>query len=315
MWRALLRIERRLPENVRRRLSSILARLREERTPRSRAMIPMNRAYTLAAAAVRCRLAEQRPDDLAILDSLTAADVSVYKGTYDSVENVLDRLGVPYTMNPDPRRAGRVVFANCSKERDPKLLRHIEPHVRDGAWLVSSDWSLSNVVQRAFPDSIRYNGATKSRDEVVAVEPALDSVWSDVVVLGVDPQWWLECGSQPIEILNRERVRVEAASHEMLLRFDAPEVAVRFDWERGHVYHVVSHFWLKRSRMPDERYKRPVAEFLTAGLRLSDESAARVIDDAQVLTKDLNFAMIQSAAMATELVAHLCVQSRRAYAN
>ena len=92
-------------------------------------------------------------------------------------------------------------------------------------------------------------------------------------------------------------------------------MAVRFDWEQGHVFHVVSHFWLKKSRMPDDRYKRPATEFLTAGLRLSPESAARVVAESGVVTKDLNFAMIQSAATATELVAHLCVQAKRAAEN
>ena len=46
---------------------------------------------------------------------------------------------------------------------------------------------LRNVVEAAFPNTVRFNGAQQSKDEVVAVEPALDGVWSDVVVLGADP--------------------------------------------------------------------------------------------------------------------------------
>jgi hypothetical protein len=78
-------------------------------------------------------------------------------------------------------------------------------------------------------------------DEVISVEPSLNSLWSDVVVLGADPQWWLEGSSHPISILNPEKVAIEAASHDLLSRHSAPVVAVSFDWGKGHVFHVISH--------------------------------------------------------------------------
>ncbi|NEO57050.1 MAG: hypothetical protein F6K54_30670 [Okeania sp. SIO3B5] len=52
-------------------------------------------------------------------------------------------------------------------------------------------------------------------------------MWSEVVVLGADPQWWLEASSHPIEILN-PKVTIEAASHDLLVRHKAPVVAVPF---------------------------------------------------------------------------------------
>src|SRR3712207_8618212 len=48
-----------------------------------------------------------------------------------------------------------------------------------------------------------------------------------------DPQWWLEGSSHAIEVLDPERVRVEAASHDLLVKYDAPVVAVSFPWGRG----------------------------------------------------------------------------------
>jgi hypothetical protein len=275
-------------------------------------MDTMTKAYALAAAAVRQRFAEQCPDHLATLADIRKRDIAVFSGTYDSVERVLDLLDLPYIRNPKKVSAG-LVFANCSNSMNKDLVGAIEPHVRAGAWLVSSDWSLKNVVQEAFPGTVRHTGKSTG-DEVVAVEAGLDSLWSDVVIPGADPQWWLEGGSFPIAILDEERVRVESASHEMLVRYQAPAVSVRFDWGAGHVFHVISHFWLKRSRVPDQRYRGPCTEFLQRGMRLSEEGIAKVLSAVKVEPEDLTFAAIQSAATSTELVAQLCTHAKRAQA-
>jgi hypothetical protein len=278
-------------------------------------MTEMEKAYQLAAAAVRQRLAEQHAADLEVLDEIGKGDLAVFSGSFDSVQEVLRRLKVPFTRDPSPAKlTAGLVFANCSSEPNPQLVERIEPHVRGGGWLVSSDWSLQNVVQAAFPNTVRRKGGKNTGNEVVAVEPALASTWSEVVVLGADPQWWLESSSYPIEVLDPQHVRVEAASHELLVRYGAPAVAVRFDWEAGHVFHVISHFWLKQSRVPHERYRRPCTEFLKAGMRLSDEGIERVLKQAKARPEDMTFAAIQSAATSTELIAQLCIHCRRARA-
>jgi len=278
----------------------------------------MERAYDLAAVAVRRRFAEQHPDRLAVLDSLNRRNVAVYSGTYDHVEEVLARLGVPFWRDPNPRRLAKaaVAFANCSAQPSPDLVSRAEGFVRDGGWLVSSDWSLTNVVQVSFPNTVRRRPGPHTGDEVVAVEPDRDSLWSEVVVVGADPQWWLETSSHPIEIIDPQKVRVEAASHELLVRYDAPAVSVRFDWHRGHVFHVISHFWMTRTRTPPRaRYAGPSTDFLKVGMRLSDEGIEEVLSQVGLRAADLNFAAIQSAATSTELVAQLCIRAARCREN
>ncbi len=181
--------------------------------------------------------------------------------------------------------------------------------MRKGGWLVSTDWSLANVVERCFPNTVGRKHGQNSNDEVVAVEPDLNSLWAEVVVLGADPQWWLESASYPIDILDKEKVRVEAASHELMVRYEAPAVAVRFDWGDGHVYHVISHLWLKRTRTPNQpRYAEPCSGFLREGwdCRRSYREGARRYAKSE---RDFNFATIQSAATSTELVAQLCIEA------
>ncbi len=272
-------------------------------------MSDMETAYKIAALAVRQRLAEQHPESLRALDRLRGRDVAVYAGSFDHVEEVLKCLRVPFTLNP--KAAGtdaRVVFANCSSNYDGALLKAARGLVEDGRWLVSSDWGLGYLVQPTFPNTVRYTSRATA-DEVVSVEANRESLWADVVVPGADPQWWLEGSSHSIEVLDSERVQIEAASHDLLRKYEAPVVAVRFGWGRGHVFHVISHFWHRRSRTPSERYAGPGAEFLRAGMRLSDDGIDQVLRQAKAQPDTVNFAQLQSAATATELVAQLCVRA------
>jgi len=60
---------------------------------------------------------------------------------------------------------------------------------------------------------------------------------------GQHPQWWLEGGSYPIDIIDKQRVQVLAHSDEMGSKYKAAPVVVRFKHEDGEVIHVVSHFY------------------------------------------------------------------------
>lgn len=266
----------------------------------------MRRAYVLAAHAVRARLADQRPDLLAGLDALTGRDVHVVRGVHDSVQAVLGCLEVPCREAAAfaPGEAA-ITFGNCGwRPSDPAAVTR---WVEGGGWLVTSDWAL-DVVQQCFPQTIA-RATGQSGDEVVGIEPAADSAFSDVVVLGCDPQWWLEAASYPIEVLAPDRVIVEAASHELLKRFGAPAVATRFDWGAGHVFHVISHFWLKKTRQADARHQGTAADFLRSGMRLEPARIAQVFEAAGIGPEAVDFAAAQSAVTSTELIVRLCVDA------
>lgn len=272
-------------------------------------MTDMQTAYQVAATAVRQRFGEQHPEDLKILNNISKDEVAVYSGSFDRVEDILNCLGVPVLMNPDANKLeAKIIFVNCSGSYHQDLISQLARQVEAGKWLVSSDWALGHLIAKAFPNTVQWTQRSTS-DEVIAVEPSLNSLWSEVVVLGAEPQWWLESSSHPIEILNFEKVRIEAASHELLVRYNAPVVAVSFDWGKGHVFHVISHFWCKRSRTPTPRHQAPCTDFLKTGMKLSDEGVEKVLHQAGINPYTLNFAQIQSAATSTELVAQLCVRA------
>ncbi len=269
-------------------------------------------AYKTAALAVRRRWAEQHADDLATLDGVRPGDVAVYSGSYDQAEEVFRCLRVPVTVDPDPvKLKALIVFVNCSGGYKSGLVENIGRHVQSGKWLVTSDWALDQLLERAFPNTLRWNKKSTGT-EVVSVEPSMESLWAETVVLGATPQWWL-WGSHPFEVVDSERVTIEAVSHDLLTRYDAPVVAAGFDWGMGHVFHVISHFWAKTTATPTLRYTGPGTDFLRAGMRLSEPGIDHVLREAKIAPDTVNFAMLQSAVTATELVAQLCVRAKRAH--
>ncbi|MEM9068800.1 MAG: hypothetical protein AAGE52_09850 [Myxococcota bacterium] len=263
----------------------------------------MTHAYKLAAAAVRRRYTDQRPETLRALRRLSKSDVAVLTGVHDSVQHVLSALGIPHTMDPK-KLTQQVVFVNCAGGYDPKRGAALEAHARAGGLVVSSDWALDTIA-RAFPGTVR-RAPKATKDEVVAVEATQGSLWDEIVVLGADPQWWLEGSSYPVVIEDSDRVRVEAASHEMLAQYDSPIVAVSFPWHAGAVFHLVSHFWLKRTRNVGGRYAGPAAEFMRTGLGLDEAAIAELTRGSAA--DGVNFASLQSAATSAELVARLCAE-------
>lgn len=84
--------------------------------------------------------------------------------------------------------------------------------------------------------------------------------------------WWLESSSYPIEILDKKKVKVLVRSDELKRRYKHDAVIVSFEWGKGIVYHMISHFYLQRSetRTKKQGSYRPLliglAEPIKAGI-------------------------------------------------
>ena len=61
------------------------------------------------------------------------------------------------------------------------------------------------------------------------------------------PVWWLESSSYPIEILDKKKVKVLVRSNELKKRYKHDPVIISFEYGKGVVYHMISHFYLQRS--------------------------------------------------------------------
>ena len=204
------------------------------------------------AGIVLGRLKDGRPGDYKALGELKNENILVITGVYDHVEQVLDGLKVPH-LALTPKKFDRTksdktcaILVDCPGFLNGTEIARVRKWVENGGYLFTTDWALSTV-EKMFPGYIRQGGRQTSEDWV-AVAPVkameghayLKDVFSP---LKGRPQWWLEEGSFPIQVVDAGKVQVLIDSSEMKKRYGEGAVAVAFDYGQGKVLHVCSHFY------------------------------------------------------------------------
>ncbi|MBK04553.1 MAG: hypothetical protein CL920_14770 [Deltaproteobacteria bacterium] len=221
----------------------------------------MRKAYQAASKLSKTLLEQEAPEDAKFLSELSESDVIVLRGCYDFGETIFELAEIPYTLiDPDTiqdieLRDEQIIFVNCpGSEVTERGIERIKSFVEQGGLLVTTDWSLKHVIERAFPKTIKYNG-TATGDDVVRIvyEPIDDTFLKGLLDPNDDPQWWLEGSSYPIEILD-ESVRVLVSSKEMKEKYGEAPIVVAFEIGKGKVYHMTSHFYLQRSETRNKRH-------------------------------------------------------------
>ncbi|MBI5494332.1 MAG: hypothetical protein HY904_04845 [Deltaproteobacteria bacterium] len=204
-----------------------------------------------AADLLERRMRNTRPEDWNLLKAVEGRQIVVVRGSMDHIEQVLTAARIRHTVIEPEQvakadlNADQIVMVDCPGYMPDAGVRRLERFVRAGGLLYTTDWALLNVVQKAFPRTIRHNGGSTG-DHVTAVQVGEhdDNLMSNMLLSkGGQPQWWLEGGSYPIEILDKKRVTVLASSEQMRRKYGSAPVVVRFRWEDGEVVHVVSHFY------------------------------------------------------------------------
>ncbi|MHB8876376.1 MAG: hypothetical protein ACYC8T_22005 [Myxococcaceae bacterium] len=233
-----------------------------------------------AADLLHARLANQRPDDAALLKAVKGKDVVVVAGSMDHIEQVLAAARIPFTLI-DPAqvadhqlRSSMVLMVNCPGTMPDAGVKRVERFVRAGGLLYTTDWALQSVIMKAFPGTIAFSGrGTESEVVPVKIDKASDNLMSNMLLRkGSEPRWWLEGGSFPIKVLDPKKVEVLAHSEQMGRSYGASPVVVHFRWEDGEVIHVVSHFY----RQMDTKGPQVAAADLVEtfeGLSKEDKSA------------------------------------------
>lgn len=210
-----------------------------------------DRSERAAAEILQRRLKHESPEELRLLGAVQEKDVIVVGGTYDHIEDVLRQAKIRHRVIAPEQVASTellnsmIVMVDCPGTIGPKGLARLERFVRAGGLLYTTDWALTNVIERAFPGTVRHNGGSTG-DHVVPVEisETADDMMSRVLLTkGSKPQWWLEGASYPITIVDPTRVRVIASSKAMAKQYGAGPVVVRIRWHDGEIIHVVSHFY------------------------------------------------------------------------
>jgi hypothetical protein len=267
------------------------------------------RAYKEGARMTRERIAREAPLDAEALAGVQAADIVVVSGIYDQVEQVLDALEMPCTrIGPGQLaevdlRPQQLLVVNCPGEVGPVAIERIRDFVTEGGSLFTTDWALSHVVQPAFPGTVEFN-RRPTADDVVPIE-ILDH--DNPFLAGVidgrdDPQWWLEGSSYPITVVDPARVQVLITSRRMERRYGEAPIAVLIRWGQGEVFHMVSHYYLQRTELRNDRHRSGAATYFA-------EKGMAVPADADL--EGLALGDLESAAGSSRFIANVIAQKKR----
>ena len=214
----------------------------------------MKAANQAAAGILTSRMERDRSDDMRLLRESARAEVIVVTGSYDRVQEVLGVLELKHIVIPPHLLAKmnilptQVLMINCPGHVPAEAIPRIRSFVERGGFLFTTDWALTNVVEKAFPKYVRWNRRTTGNEVIkVRVKKNVDLL-QQVQLKGRHPRWWLEGSSYPIEVLDRKNVEVLIHSTELEKSHGHGAVAVRFRHGDGLVLHIISHFYLQQGK-------------------------------------------------------------------
>ena len=181
----------------------------------------------------------------------------------------------------------------------PAEIIKVRDFVAAGGSLFTTDWALRNVIEPAFPGLVEYNDRSTG-DDVVGIEVVdSDSPYLQGVLDGADdPQWWLEGSSYPIRVLDPERVRVLIRSGELGEKYGECAVAVVFEFGKGEVFHMISHYYLQRTELRSERHAMSAADY-------ASEKGVMFSPAMSEMVNDLSLGEVEAAATSARLFANI----------
>ena len=266
----------------------------------------MSTAYRVAQEMIKDKLKDVDEGMAAEFEELGQSEVIVSTGVHDNIEQVFNGIGLKHNLiNPqqfekidlDP---DKIIFINCPGNVTSKGLRNLVTFVEKGGFLFTTDWALRHVIEPGFPGYIKYNNRPTS-DEVVRVDILAeeDPFLQSLIGPNDDPQWWLEGSSYPIEILNHKEVDILIKSKEIEKKYGESAVFVTFDYGKGKIYHMISHFYLQRAETRTARHAKSGAEYANEKLNMDQYRKEKYmnmgIDDANL--SDVEAAYSSSSIM------------------
>ncbi|MFX0091305.1 MAG: hypothetical protein ACFFBD_06030 [Candidatus Hodarchaeota archaeon] len=274
----------------------------------------MKKAYEASSRLLRERLAKERPEDLKLLDDIEEADIIVVEGQYDHAQVNFKLAGIPHKVISPPTvdsleiTSDQLLFINCPGSGiGDKGIKVIQHFVGGGGMLVTTDWALLHVLEKAFPGVVKYN-QQPTRDDVVRVEildGGEDSFIHNVIDKTDDPQWWLEGSSYPIQILDQEKVKVLVTSKEMEEKYGEAPILISFKVGEGEVIHMTSHFYLQRTETRTKRHAKSGESY--AMEKGFTQEQAKAMNNLQ----DLSVAEVESAYTSQAFMADMVMKQKK----
>jgi hypothetical protein len=273
----------------------------------------MDRAYKIADELIKDKLRETAPELAAELDGIEEADILVVRGVHDHIQRVLNLAGTRFALVDSRQitsaelRPDQVMFINCGAKFDQRGLNIIRTFVEEGGFLFTTDWALRDVLEKAFPGYVEYNGQATGDDVVrVEIHKKDDPLLATLIGPDDDPQWWLEGSSYPIRVLKSDDVDVIISSKELGRKHGEPAVFVTFEVGAGRIYHMISHFYLQRTETRTARH-------LSSGDQYLDEKNISSVERAKYQamgSTEANLAEVESAYTSRSMLSQVMLSKK-----
>jgi hypothetical protein len=180
---------------------------------------------------------------------MTKDSVIEVKGQWDDSGHALQSFGISHNkistngLAKAPLDGTDVLIVDCAGEVPPAGLEAVNKFVKNGGWLLTTDWALDGCLARAIPGYVEWNNAYSSSEIIDArINP---NAPADLLRNTVPKAYWkLDKQCQIVKILKPEEVEVIAFSNR--LRREDPNgmgvLALTFKFGKGRVLHLVGHF-------------------------------------------------------------------------
>jgi hypothetical protein len=197
-------------------------------------------------AVFRAWLEKTHPEFALTASRIGKGDVLVTRGAWDDSNKTLDKFGIPCTkiragqMRDYPLDHVRVLIIDCAGDVPRESFQRIRDFVSNGGYLLSTDWSLDNMLQKTFPGFVEFNGK-KNRHDIYDAEVANpDPVLFQNAVSNA--KWKLDKECHLLTVLKPDAVRVLVRSRGLASEDGQGILAVAWRFGRGEVLHLVGHF-------------------------------------------------------------------------
>ncbi|MFW9877804.1 MAG: hypothetical protein ACFFG0_32380 [Candidatus Thorarchaeota archaeon] len=275
----------------------------------------MEQAYKASSKILEKRMAKERPIDLEILQKVKESSIIIVSGSYDKVEMVLDMIKVPYVLvQPEEvsqieLKPDQILIINCPGNIYDDVLPNIKEFVKQGGFLFTTDWALLNILEKIFPELVKYN-QKPTGDDCVAVQVVDKSnkFLEGLFKADEEPIWWLESSSYPIQILDKKKVKVLVTSKEMEKKYGEAPIVITFEYgEGGTVLHMTSHYYLQRAELRTKRHKMSAKEYVQSEMAFSDAEAEEIEKDLE----GLSLGEAESAYSTTQFISNVIVEQQK----
>lgn len=279
----------------------------------------MYRAYQASTILMKEEMRKKSPEDYKKLKDVKDSDIIVIAGQYDHGQVVFEMTEIPFTViSPTDfdkleLRDDQILFINCPGVLTNQGIRKAVTFVEEGGLLVTTDWALKNVLEIGFPNYVRYN-KNPTGDDVVRVEfiDSNDKFLDGLIDKESDPVWWLEGSSYPIEVLDKEKVKVLVKSKEMKEKYGESAIVVTFEFGEGKVYHLTSHFYLQRTETRTKRHKKSSMDYATEKkINLSTGDKEKFAKN----FKDISLGEVESAYTTQKAISNLVIEQKNRVAE